>query len=204
MSLKPFCSVKTVVSSCSEPSLKWKVSRLVTRPPLAVWNRSPSARRVPSAELSLRNPCTSPSLKRTGTASSATPFASESGRRKTRREWETTRKRLCWVNIECSMTCRATRMPRSAVSKRSGDPQARTRRRAALRDRPPPLIGAGAEHSPAFPLPLLPEPIEHRAVVLESERRSQCRAGERVRQHLPRVRQREPRAVRHRGGHVPE
>ena len=41
----------------------------MTRVPRAVWSRSPSASGVPSVVLSLRNPWTSPSVKRTGIGS---------------------------------------------------------------------------------------------------------------------------------------
>jgi len=42
--------VKTTVSSWSEVSLKWKTSRMVTRSPWEVWNRSPVASKAPSRE----------------------------------------------------------------------------------------------------------------------------------------------------------
>src|SRR5262249_54173653 len=68
----------TAVSSCSEPSLKWNTSRLVTRLPTADCRRSPSASGVPSSDLSERKPCTRPSLWRTLTSSpnAATPAES--------------------------------------------------------------------------------------------------------------------------------
>ena len=51
---------KTVMSSSSEPSRKWKVTRDVTRSPWMTWVTSPMAMVVPSMVLRARKPCAEP------------------------------------------------------------------------------------------------------------------------------------------------
>src|SRR3569623_1609108 len=64
----PRC-VNTVVSSSSEPSLKWNVRREVTRSPRTVSMRSPLATTCPCSVVSERKPCSVPSGCRTWTGS---------------------------------------------------------------------------------------------------------------------------------------
>src|SRR5512133_1579507 len=73
---------KTVVSSWIEPSLKRRMSRVVTRLPLEVGTvvsiRSPSARRTPSSVRSAMKPCASPSQCFTSTGSASDELGASS------------------------------------------------------------------------------------------------------------------------------
>src|SRR5438874_13037068 len=112
---------KTAVSSLSDPCLKWKTSRLVTRDARAFWNRSPSARSVPSRARSVRKPCTSPSTWRTVTGSAIEAWAATSSSEELSSVARSDLMRSIFIAPKMPARSRPTLPPRFAVSQLRGD-----------------------------------------------------------------------------------